>query len=154
MTTRDDASPNDTTASSPSGDHEEASDDGDTSDWHRSDTSDTLAERDTDVPTANEKWKETTMAEDTHEPPTHRDLDQPMLIAIAASLILPGLGHILKGFPKRGALIMVASVMTCCTLGVLNFGSAFDLYCIALTETYRPVDDWEFFPDADVHLEG
>jgi hypothetical protein len=159
--TRDD-SPDDGDVKAPGSTTEEATRSRDErgGDWRRGAESDTLSERDSEpLSTATDEprvpaTKEHAMAEDTPDPPARAELAREDLLMVVLSVFVPGLGHLLQGFTKRGLLILGASVMTCCTLGVLNVGSAFDLYCISLTKKYRQIGEWEFFPDMERHLKA
>jgi TM2 domain-containing membrane protein YozV len=73
-------------------------------------------------------------------------------VAMAVSFFVPGVGHIILGQTTRGIALLAAFVFTCNGFGLLPFLALADAYFVALTQKYRQVDDWEFFPDYKEHI--
>lgn len=82
------------------------------------------------------------------------ELEQQDILILVLSFFLPGVGHMMLNQTKRGIAILAVSIVTCGGLGLLAFASVIDAYCVTLSQKYRSVGDWEFFPDFNRHLTG
>ena len=79
-------------------------------------------------------------------------LENEDIIAMVASFFLPGLGQILLGQTKKGALILAAMILTCGTGYIITLLVVADAYFVAQCKKDRPVDDWEIFPDYNRYM--
>ncbi len=79
-------------------------------------------------------------------------LDTRDILAVALSIVLPGVGHMIMGQTAKG-LVILAAVLLSCGVGFLaSFLLALDVYLIALASKDRQIAGWEFFPDYKKHL--
>ncbi len=83
---------------------------------------------------------------------TKAKLENEDIIAMVLTFIFPGVGHMMLGQVKKGILILAGTFFTCGTGYLLSIVFAVDAYLVAMTKKYRPVDDWEVFPDMNKHL--
>lgn len=79
-------------------------------------------------------------------------LENEDIIAMVASFFFPGLGQILLGQTKKGALILAAMILTCGTGYIITLLVVADAYFVAQCKKDRPVDDWEIFPDYNRYM--
>ena len=75
-----------------------------------------------------------------------KQLETNDYLYIIGSLFLPGVGHILMGQVKKGALILALALFTCFGAGLVPVVVALDALFVALAKREREVDEWEFFP--------
>lgn len=73
-------------------------------------------------------------------------------VAIAVNFFLPGVGHMILGQTTRGIVIFALFIFTCGGWFILQLAAMADAYFISLTQKYREVGDWEFFPDHKEHI--
>lgn len=83
---------------------------------------------------------------------TKGKLENEDVIALVLTFIIPGVGHMMLGQVKKGVLILVGTYLTCGSGYLLAIVFAVDAYLVAMTKKYRPLDDWEVFPDMNKHL--
>lgn len=75
-----------------------------------------------------------------------KQLETNDYLYIIGSLFLPGVGHILMGQVKKGALILALALFTCFGAGLVPVVVALDALFVALAKREREVGEWEFFP--------
>ena len=83
---------------------------------------------------------------------TKPKLDNNDIIAIVLNLFFPGVGQMMLGQTVKGIVILAVSFFTCGGAGLLWVAVILDAYLVAMTRKYRPLDDWEIFPDMNKHL--
>lgn len=69
-------------------------------------------------------------------------------IAIALSLLLPGVGHVMLGQVVKGLVILLVVFATFGVGLLVSAVVALDCYLVAKARKGRAVGDWEFFPQA------
>ena len=74
-------------------------------------------------------------------------LDAHDLIAIVISVFIPGVGHIFLCLKAKGLLILAAVVISLGVGYVLSCIIAVDALLVARTRKFRPVADFECFPE-------
>jgi len=82
-----------------------------------------------------------------HQPKTGEPMDSNDIIAIILAWFLPGVGQIMLGQKTKGIVVLAVSIFTCYGGGLLAIASVIDAICLAKARKYRPIDEWEFFPD-------
>ena len=82
-----------------------------------------------------------------HQPNTTPTLDTNDIIAIILAWFLPGVGQMMLGQTTKGIVVLLVSIFTCYGGGLLSIASVIDAICLAKARKYRPIDEWEFFPD-------
>lgn len=83
---------------------------------------------------------------------TKTKLDNNDIVAIVLSVFLPGVGHIVLGQVAKGVVILLATLVTCGGFGLIWIAALLDAYLVAMTQKYRDVGEWEFFPDVNQHF--
>lgn len=83
---------------------------------------------------------------------TKPKLENDDIIAIVVNLFFPGVGQMMLGQTTKGIVILAVSFFTCGGAGLLWVAVIIDAYLVAMTRKYRPLDDWEIFPDMNKHL--
>ena len=76
------------------------------------------------------------------------------IVALVLSAFFPGVGHMILGQSMKGIAILVVSIFTCGGLGIGWILVLVDAYLVAMTRKYRPLGDWEFFPDSKQHFKS
>jgi len=74
-------------------------------------------------------------------------LTTPQKVILGISFFLPGVAHLAFGQTKKGALILLAFVLTLGTGIVLSLAVVFDAYLVLRASKQRQVGELEFFPD-------
>ena len=71
---------------------------------------------------------------------------QHPIAAAALSFLVPGLGQILCGQHKKGAVVLLLSVATCYVAGVACAVAAIDAWMVAdKLRRGEPAGEWEWF---------
>lgn len=74
------------------------------------------------------------------------------IVAMIASFLLPGVGHMILGQTTRGLVILAGILLTCGAGYIVSLIVVADCYFVAMTQKYREVGDWELFPDYNDHI--
>ena len=75
-------------------------------------------------------------------------LETEDVLALALSLFVPGVGHMMLGQVPKGLAILAATYLSCGMGYLVSVIIVLDAYMVAMARKQRPVDDWEFFPKA------
>lgn len=83
---------------------------------------------------------------------TKPKLENDDIVKLAISFFLPGVGHLMLGQTVKGIVIFLLFVFTCGFGGLINIAILLDTYLCLMTQKYRQLGDWEFFPDTNKHF--
>lgn len=79
-------------------------------------------------------------------------LDSHDVLAVVLSVFLPGVGHIMLDQKTKGLVILAAVIASCGVGYLVSVIIAIDAYLVARTRRYRPVADFECFPEHERYL--
>lgn len=101
-----------------------------------------------------QQWEKAPQNDMVHQGPGPGSgkLENNDIIALIASFLLPGVGHLMLGQTTRGLVILAGILFTCGAGYIVSLLVVADCYFVAMTQKYREVGDWEFFPDYNEHI--